>query len=543
MIKLFCLLVVLFAAAMAGIREVPLTAQSNDCFIQTQSGAVHGSLRGGVCAYIGVPYAAAPTGDLRWRPPQPRAPWAPATYEANVLRQCPQLNQATGATQGQEDCLFLNVWAPAAVRSGRGRSVLVWLHTGSFQAATANFAANDGVRFAETRDAIVVAPNYRLGPLGFLAHPALAAENPHYPASGNYGIADQRAALRWVRANIASFGGDPDNVTLAGTSAGAHSTSMHLVSPSSRGLFHRAILQSGNGTSRADTSLEAEDKGEAFAAAIGCTDPARVLSCLRTATFDRVLRALPVGQAQILEGGRVEWKPSVDGLEIPDQPRELYRRGLFARVPVVIGTQGDEGWAYVDRSFPAGLDANQYDRVVRTEFGMDANDILRLYPAAAFPTPKDALARLTGDVEYVCEARRIARVMHHDGAPVYLYSFEYSLAEIALGRAVHGLESNLLFGNNFAVTPNLGITAPRALNAADLLLFEVMSALWRYFMERGDPNPPGAPVRWPLYRPGDNYFVLSDRLGAAMSLRDQQCNFWEPFFFRSVIGAVPAVAR
>lgn len=549
-------LLVLSVCALAWIatNPKPVLAQTPACRVTTAFGDVQGALGGGSCTYRGVPYAAPPVSNLRWRPPQPAAPWAPGTLTANVTRQCPQINANTGAAMGLEDCLLLNVWAPGVPRLGRGAPVLVWLHTGGFQAANANFAASDGARFAAERGAVVVAPNYRLGPLGFLTHSALTLEDATYPSSGNYGIADQRAALQWVRDNIAAFGGDPDNVTLAGTSAGAQSTSLHLVSPRSRGLFHRAVMQSGNSSLRQDTTPEAGDQGAAFAAALGCRDASRALSCMRSATVEQVLRALPIGQSQFLEAGRVEWGPSVDGLEIPDQPRELYRRGQFSRVPIVIGVNADEGWTFADRSFPSGLDALQYDRAVRGEFGMDADAVLRLYPAAAFPTAKDALARLTGDAEFVCEARRIARAMHHDGAPVYFYSFEYPLEGVASGRSFHGLESNFLFGNNFAVNLNLGITSPRTLTAADLRIFDVMSTFWRQFMERGDPNPPGQPIHWHTYRPGplegpvdpsnsDRYFAFGERLGVNTYLRDSQCNFWESFYFRSVLGTVPAASR
>jgi carboxylesterase type B len=184
---------------------------------------------------------------------------------------------------------------------------------------------------------------------------------------------------------------------------------------------------------------------------------------------------------------------------------------------------------------------------------MDADAILRVYPVGAFPTAKDAVARLAGDAEVVCEARRVARVLHHDGAPVYFYSFEYGLPGVGGGRAFHGLESNFLFGNNFAVNPNLGITAPRALSASDLVIYDTMSTFWRRFMDSGDPNPRGVPEQWPPYRPlgatgfrnddTDRHYVFADRLGIASHLRDSPCNFWEAFYFRSAFGAVPAVAR
>ena len=548
--------VALCAIAVVAARDERVAAQAAPCLVTTANGDIVGVRRGGVCVYLGVPYAAPPVGNLRWRPPQPRAPWGPAPLNATVAPPpCAQII-LTGAAAGSEDCLTLNIWAPAGMSPGRGVPVLIWLHAGAFLGASSNFAPNDGRRFAEERGAVIVAPNYRLGPLGWLAHRALMLEDPNYLSSGNYGLADQRAALRWVRDNIARFGGDPDNVTLAGGSAGAISASLHLVSPASRGLFHRTIMHSGFATARLETAGNAETQGEAFAAALGCTDGNDVIACLRSKSRDQALTALPLStlpgglQQFAQEPGRVVWGPVVDGLEIPDQPRELYRRGLFTRVPVVIGTTRDDGWTFVERSFPSGLDTLQYDRAVRAEFGMDADAVLRLYPATSFATPKDALARLTGDVEFVCEARRIARVMHHDGAAVYLYSFDYAIDAVTLGRAFHGLDTNLLFGNNFVAPSN------HVLTAADLALFGSMSTYWRQFAETGTPNHADNPIQWPAFRPqpsygsapvdpdrSDRYLILDQRIGEASYLRDAQCNFWESFYFRSVLGAVPAAAR
>ena len=418
-----------------------------------------------------------------------------------------------------------------------------------FPRTSSNFPNTEGRRFAEEQNVVIVAANYRLGPFGFLTHSALTLEDPAYPSSGNYGLADQRAALRWLRDNIAAFGGDPQNITLFGQSAGAISTSLHLVSPASRGLFHRAILQSGQASARTTTAVEAEAQGDAFARSLGCTNPATVLSCMRLASRDQVLGALTAAQQQFSEQqGAVRWVPVVDGVEVPDQPRELYRRGLFTRIPVMLGTVGDEGWAYVDRNFPTGLDALQYERAVRTEFGMDAEAVLRTYPAGAFASPKEALARLTADVEVVCEARRLARALHHDGAPVYLYSFEYIVNAVMPGRSFHGLDQNFVFGTNFPAPSNYILTDE------EVSLFRAMSTFWARFAETGDPNPRGVPRQWPPYRPGPQdppvepspsnwYFVFADRVGVANDLRDQQCNFWEPFYFRSALGTVPAAAR
>jgi para-nitrobenzyl esterase len=254
-----------------------------------------------------------------------------------------------------------------------------------------------------------------------------------------------------------------------------------------------------------------------------------------------VLQALPLFGDEFLERQQVQWGPVVDGLEIPDQPRELYERGALSRVPIVVGVTGDEGWNWVDRSFPTGIDAAQYERAVFGEFSSEAPAALRLYPSGAFATPKDALAKMTGDVEYVCDARRVARFVHRAGLPVYLYSYEYKIDDVSPGRAPHGTESNLLFGNDFAA-PTAHVLTP-----ADLSLFSTMSGYWRRFAESGDPNEPGNRVEWPAFRhdpvrgsESDRYLVFDSTVAGASFVRDEQCNFWDHYVLRSVTGTVAA---
>jgi para-nitrobenzyl esterase len=525
--------------------------QTVSCLVTTTHGAVQGVDSGGSCAFLGIPFAAPPIGGLRWRPPQPAAPWAPGTLTANVLRQCPQINQA-GSPIGNEDCLVLNIWAPHMAASGvltgqpgftppNGRPVLVWIHPGAFQAASINVADSNGRRFVEQTGAIVVAANYRHGPLGFLGHPALTAEDPSYPSSGNYGFLDQRAALAWVRAHIAGFGGDPDNVTIFGQSAGAHSVSLHLVSPGSAGYFHRAIMQSGTATTRWPTRQDAESRGTSFAESVGCTDPTQVLACMRAKTRNEVLLALPNGSQEYAESGRIVWGPVVDGLDIPDQPRVLYQNGDFNRVPTIVGATRDEGWIYVDRSFPAGLTVEQYEAAVATEFGARfAPAILAMYPAAEFPTPKHALSQLTGDVEAVCEARRIARLIERTKTPVYLYSFEREVDAVAPDLVIHGLDRSFVFGNDFGPPSNY------VLDQDDLALFGSISSYWTRFAATGNPNGDGT-LEWPAFRHPDGHgrgaarhVVLDWPVSEGRRLREAQCDFWEPFYLDSITGSLPA---
>jgi para-nitrobenzyl esterase len=524
--------------------------QSGSCLVSTTNGSIQGSDRGASCAFLGVPYATPPLGALRWRPPQPVAPWASTLSATADPPACSlvSLNPPVGAIVGSEDCLKLNIWTPDPAPSGSA-AVIVWLHTGGFIAASANFAGSRGQNLAERTGAIVVAPNYRLGPFGFLAHRALTAEDPAYPSSGNLGLLDQRAALAWVRDHISAFGGDPDNVTVAGTSAGGLSASLHLVSPGSAGLFDRAIVQSGPASFRWKTLVEAEAQGDAFAARLGCTDGSQVLSCMRAKSQADVLRALPIGLDQIVESARVQWGPVVDGVELPDQPRALYESGAFTRVPLIIGTNRDEGWPFVDRSFPGGVSAEQYDAVLTSEFGSDEPAVRSMYPVPPAATPelallarKETLAAIVGDLEYVCETRRMARAVERTGTPVFVYSFEYEAPAVAGTRVIHGLETNFVFGNNFGPPSN------HVLNDADRALFHSLSGYWTRFAANGHPNTDDlGVVHWPGFkhptgggRGSDKHLVFDTTIREGLRQREAFCDFWEPYHLRSVTGAVPA---
>lgn len=509
------------------------------CLVTTSSGDVQGVDRGSSCAFLGIPFAAPPVGGLRWKPPQAAAPWAPTTLKATATPpSCPHINPpGTAETQGNEDCLTLNIWTPDPAPASPA-PVMVWIHAGAFIAGSASASAHNGQKIAARTGAVVVAVNYRLGPFGFLGHAALTAEDPGYSSSGNYGFLDQRAALAWVRDHIAAFGGNPNNVTIAGQSAGAHSVSLHLISPRSAGYFGRAIMQSGSATSRWRTRAAAESLGNDFASALGCTDPALVLPCMRSKTRDQVLLALPSGEQQFAETARAPWGPVVDGLEIPDQPRRLYENGSFNHVPVIIGATRDEGWVYVDRSFPGGLSAEVYAAAVETEFGTaDVSSILARYPSADFASPKHALAQMAGDVEAVCEARRVARLIERTATPVYLYSFERETDAAGGDHVIHGRDTNFVFGNNFDRSPHY------VLNNADLALFGAMSGYWTRFAAQGNPNSDDATVvHWPVFK-HSKYIAFAWPIRRGQRLREEHCDFWEPFFLGSVVGSVPASHR
>ena len=525
------------------------------CLAPTLNGMVQGTASGTSCVFLGIPFAASTANQNRWKPPQPVVRWTNILSVTAPPSNCASLN-AAGAPQGSEDCLKLNLW----VRNPRPTAapVIVWIHTGSFTGASANFGGTNGQRLAEETGVIVVEANYRLAAFGFLAHRALEQEDPQRRSAGNYGLLDQRAALEWVRDNIASFGGDPDNVTLAGTSAGGQSVGLHMVSPGSAGLFHHAVVESAYPTTVLATRDDGVAQGEALATSLGCTNPAQVVSCLRSKTQSQILLALVQASSQVVEpAGRAFWEPVVDGIVIPDQPRTLFQQGEFAHVPTIIGTDRDEAWGpFITRSFPNGVSLAQYEAWVKTEFGAAAPRVLAAYPASDFASPQEAMSRLVTDGQFVCEARRLGDLIadgglrgrgphpEHDTGkrikmPVYMYSYDYVLNDLSAGHVIHGLESNIVFGNGYT-TPTFA--ANHTLTPADLALHDVMAGYWTRFAATGDPSGDGFPT-WLEYRKNhDNYFVFDFAVSAGVDQRSEACEFWSPFFLRSMLGGVTAAS-
>ena len=539
------LLAVCFAGAGVAHNE---TSSETPCFVTVSGGQVQGTNLGQACSFLGIPYGASTAGENRWRPPQPAIPWG-SVLNAVTAANCPTISffGGTPAIGGDENCLKLNVWTPSPLPASAA-PVIVWLHTGAFTGASGNFAGHRGQALAAETGVIVVAPNYRLGPFGFLAHSALAAEDPT-GATGNYGLLDQQAALRWVRDNIAQFGGDPHNVTIAGTSAGGQSVGLQLVSPGSEGLFHRAIIQSAYPTSRWRDVAEARQQGQAFELALGCSGSPDALACMRSAPPAAVLTALSQASQQVLEPpGSTFWEPSVDGVVVPDQPRVLFESGVFHRVPTLVGFTRDEGWgAFITRSFSSGVTVAQYESWVQSEFGAQAASVLALYAEPVNQPPIEAMARIVGDVQFICEARRLARAVERTGTPTFLYSYEYEIDTLSLNHVVHGVEGNILFRNNYGppLFPAYTLLPP------EIALHDTMAGYWTRFAATGNPNRGiDTAVSWaPFKRPSgagrgaDNYLILDATPRGGSRPRERECDFFEPFFFRSVLAGLPAAAQ
>ena len=351
--------------------------------VATADGAVRGMAAGRTDEFLGIPYAAPPVGRLRWRPPQPPARWPGVRDATQFAPHCPQPASPFGLASTSEDCLYLNVFTPAAARhaGGRGRPVMVWIHGGALITGESNDYNPAGL---VRRGVIVVTINYRLGALGFLAHPALAAR-PGGP-SGNYGLMDQQAALRWVQRNIRNFGGDPRNVTIFGESAGGLSVLSQLASPGARGLFSRAIVESGSYNLTQAPLATAEAAGEAFAAKAGC--PSQTAACLRS---------LPV--STILDNEDFSgYTPDIDGRVLTQSLKTAFASGQFNRVPVINGTNHDEWRLFVGESELEGspVTAANYQSMISATLGVPATvaaAVAAQYPLSAYPSPADGARR------------------------------------------------------------------------------------------------------------------------------------------------------
>ena len=505
------------AAAQGGSSAVMLSA---DTPVAVAGGRVQGTeAAAGVIAYKGIPFAAPPVGGLRWRPPAPVVAWEGVRDAGRAGSICVQAGGRD--VEQSEDCLFLNVWAPAETREPR--PVLYWIHGGGYTGGSGSTAIYDGARLA-AEGAVVVTINYRLNVFGFLAHPALSAESPH-GASGNYGLLDMVAGLEWVRDNIAAFGGDPDRVTIFGESAGGGAVMSVMVMPQSKGLFHRAIAQSNwiHGWDRplqggAADLTPAEAQGTAIGAALGAgdLDPAAALAAMRAASADAVLEAAGAGAGSpFLRTGHV-WAPNVDGWAIPDDPLVMYAGGRQHDVPLVVGMNGNEG-SLMTRGFPLdGVDA--FAAHVESVYPDLAGDLLAHYDVTT-ETVRDGLDHLIHDLYFAGPVRAHAR--HQSAvAPVWMYHFT-RVPPTPWGETLgahHAAELVYVFGTLTTSDEGgerpLGLTPVGDYTEVDAKLSETMRAYWIRFAATGDPNGPGLPA-WPAYRPASDRYL---ELGAAVSV-------------------------
>jgi len=486
---------------------------------------VAGSVRGtagvsdgqGFRVFRGIPYAAAPVGQRRWQPPVAATPWAgvrDATESGTRCVQDTRVDPDYGRPTG-EDCLNLTVWTPQGAGAEDQRPVMVWFHGGGFLNGSADIY---DARWLATRgDIVVVAVNYRLGALGFLAHPALG------PAQdlGNYGLADQQAALRWVGENIAAFGGDPGKVTIAGESAGAMSVCDHLVAPESAGLFRAAILQSGPCQVQAGLS-EAQRVSLDYAAGIGCPEAATARDCLLSLPADR-LQGGP-GYARL--GTSVLSGPVTGTRRLPVSPTAVADRSPTAPVPVLIGNTADEFTLFVALTYLADGGLAPYDVLLAEAFGDQAAAVAARYPPSRYDGSEGlAYAAAVTDGVFACPIDALATGLAAR-APVYAYEFadrpapvpEPVLAAPFEAGAGHGLELRYLF--------DMGGAPP--LNAAQRVLSDQMIGYWSGFVATGVPAGAGLP-QWPALHPDHPVRMMLDTGGLGLDTGfagRHECGFW-----------------
>jgi para-nitrobenzyl esterase len=427
--------------------------------------------------FKGIPYAAPPVGENRWRAPQPAATWSgvrPATeYSARCTQGGPGGPNPAAPPPTSEDCLYLNVWTAAESANDR-RPVMVWFHGGGFFSGAGSEPRYAGDGLAR-KGAVVVTLNYRLGSLGFFAHPELSAESPR-KVSGNYGLEDAIAALQWVQRNIAVFGGDPDNVTIFGESAGANLTSALVGSPAAKDLFHRAIAQSGGwmglGMARMGTLARAEEAGAKAMADAGIASIAE-------------LRAKPAQEVfTTIRGGNLV----VDGHLIPEDLSQTFANGRQNAVDLLIGSNKDEG-TFFQRP---GLTAEQFTSSARQRFGVLADGYLRMFPAGNDPEAGSSYLASFSD-EAAWHMRKFAELQARQGNAAYVYYFTRvppALPDRPSRGATHVAEIPYMFDN---------LAPPVPWTAVDKQLADVMSQYWVNFARSGNPNGAGLPT-WPAYR-------------------------------------------
>ena len=500
------------AALLAGCA----TTGEDTPIVTTEAGRVRGERYGGVCAFRGVPFAAPPTGPLRWRPPQPVPRWEGVRPALNFSARPMQTGESLPGAADEpmsEDCLYLNVWTPSPAR-GERLPVMVWIYGGGFSNGSASVPAYYGDALAR-RGVVVVTVNYRVGSLGFFSHPDLLRDE-HAGEAANFGLLDQIAALEWINRNVAAFGGDPDRVTLWGQSAGSMSACLLMASPRAHGLFHRVIGESGGvfaplaalpPSARATWTIEgAAENGRRWAEGHGCTD------------ID-ALRALPI--EQVMQRGFPGAHPCIDGALLPDEARMVFASGRQAHVPILIGSNADEAQAIVRRPVASATFAADFQRA----FGPTSQALLDLYPTRTDEEAYAARAALERDIRFGWDTRTWAR-LHAQVAPVFLYHFSHTPpfvdgAPLNGKGACHWAELPYVF-DQLAQWPG-------AWTEADQALADTMAASWVNFASSGDPNGDGA--RWPAYGADSELAMLFDSAAAAGVLPNRHAlDLWDAEF-------------
>jgi para-nitrobenzyl esterase len=494
----------------AAVAQTPPAAQGVPAppEVSTHQGVVRGQFDfGGVAVFQGIPYAAPPVGDLRWKPPQPAAAWEGVRDAVTAPHSCMQVNWGWNARDAQdesEDCLYLNI-ATQSLHPAHPLPVIFWIHGGANYNGSGRYGRGQTLT---QHDVVLVSINYRLGVFGFLALPALTAESAHH-SSGNYALLDQMAALRWVRDNIAAFGGDPQNVTIAGQSAGAIDVGMLLTTPDSKGLFTNAIDESGGPiapTPVLASLSEGETQGETFAGFVGAAAGPNQLAALRAMKAADLLEAGHRYTAPDKEGVPTHQgpEPLVDGWVLPMQPAAAIRDGASHAVPLLIGSNIQEfsfGMSSVIQANAPPDPPDALKRAIEHNFGEESQDAMAAYGLVhadappADPQLGSVGTQLMTDTLFRCPARIAGDWLSKRGVGVWEYQFERPLPGTGSASTRHSGELPYVFG--WAQYTRSGVMGATFV-PADAALSQQMQGYWTNFAKTGDPNGPGLP-NWPGY--------------------------------------------
>ncbi len=460
--------------------------------VKTDAGYVSGINQEGIWVYHGIPFAAPPTGNLRWRPPAPVPSWDGVKNATQYSATCPQ-PLSPGPLTMSEDCLYLDVWTPAKSADEK-LPVMVFFYGGAFANVAGSMILYNGTTLAE-KGVIVVTPNYRLDALGFLAHPQLDNESPRN-TSGNYGLLDQQAALAWVQKNIGAFGGDPSRVTIFGQSAGAESVLVHLASPTSKGLYQQAIVESGPFWSHGaiinatHSKADAEQFGVEYAQSLGYSGPDAIAQ-MRKVSPETLINASPSASPGFWSTHTVQFEPTIDGWILSDTLDNLYLLHKENPVPLMIGNNANDGTTL---SANANMTVPEYRAFLRERFGKDADSVLAKYPANSTTEVQLRLAQIMTYYDFIDSVKFAAGSMGDINPNTYVYRYSYVLPNQPDG-AFHGSETLLLFG-----VPGIKSDPAVAANVVDL---------WTRFAKTGNPNG-DMNVTWPKYtREKDQYLDIN----------------------------------
>jgi para-nitrobenzyl esterase len=526
-VSMFCSAKVFFLFLVAVI-PVTASAQTPRCATDepdiacTQQGAVRGIAEGDMLAFKGIPYAKPPVGPLRWKPTEAAQPWSGVRDGSRFGAICPQISGKE--VKGDEDCLTVNVWQPRVAPS-QALPVMVWLtgggnHSLSGQGTPIFGGLTYNGEKLVPQGVVFISYNLRLGVLGFLAHPALDAERPE-KISGNYGSLDQIAMLRWLKANIAAFGGDPNKIFLFGTSAGGGNICALLTAPLTRGLIHGVAMQSSVPMGCEIQTLDDARKrtGARVATATGCDTAADIAACLRGKSVPDIVSAVP-GMYSVLAR---HYGPNVDGYNFPDQPLKLIKEGKYPTMPVIIGNTSEETLPWADTAGQVTDEASYVAAIDRVFGTASRGRILANYPAKSYSTPRLAFMQLTTDSEFTCQSRRVARAFSKmQREPVYRYIFTQAQENdpaLRAGGVTHTIEHAFLFPGRYKPTEVEGAIQRQ------------MVGYWTTMARTGNPNA-GSDPQWPASTfEHDAYLEIGATTVAKEGPADAKCDFWDTVTF------------